>query len=678
MTAASLILATVALPLLGGILGRLLGFHSWLARWTAGLAGAAGGLAGLALAGELLWQGGRAAFEWPWFDTGYTLALAVDPLSAFFLLPISLLSAVTAVYGASYLGASHGGGHSPAAGSPHGADPVNPANVGLFAGFLQAGMALVLLAQDGLGFLVAWEVMSLAAFFIIALDDAQAENRAAAWIYLVASHIGAAFLLFFFLYLGMRAGDFSFEALAGLALSDRARRALTLAAVIGFGAKAGFVPLHVWLPDAHPAAPSHISALMSGAMTKTGIYGLLRALTLVGLPGRPAAAALIGLGLVSGILGIVMANAQRDLKRLLAYSTVENLGIVALGLGVGLWGAATGQTVVAVLGLAGALVHVLNHALAKGLLFLAAGVLVQATGTRQLDRLGGLLKRMPGVAGSALTGAVAIAGLPPLNGFLGEFLIFLAAFTGLVSRHGESTVPLTLAIMGLALIGGLAAACFARVFGIAFLGEPRTAEAAEAAPPEAPMALAMALLAVGCVVALLGVAWSLPVLGRVVTTVLRLNPLEIELELLKAGVLLRAVIAGGGLLVVLAGFLAVVRHQLLAGREVGETPTWDCGYAAPTPRMSYTGSSFAQPLNDLFGAVRGGGEERPRLAGLFPATARFASRPGDACVERFYEPVFRRVETFFQSWRWVQSGRVQAYVLYIALTLLFLLGWNLW
>ena len=255
--------------------------------------------------------------------------------------------------------------------------------------------------------------------------------------------------------------------------------------MVGFGTKAGFWPLHVWLPEAHPAAPSHVSAVMSGVMLKTGIYGLLRVLTVLGPPPAWWGWLLVGIGVVSGVLGVVFALAQRDLKRILAYSSVENIGLVALGAGLGVLGLAFDLPVMAALGFAGALLHVLNHAIFKGLLFLGAGAVLHATGTRDIEHLGGLLRRMPSTAQAFLVGSAAISGLPPFNGFVSELLILLAALAGVSERAGGVAVPSTVAVAALGLVGGLAAACFARVFGVVFLGAPRRTldrEPAEATP----------------------------------------------------------------------------------------------------------------------------------------------------------------------------------------------------
>ena len=276
-------------------------------------------------------------------------------------------------------------------------------------------------------------------------------------------------------------------------------------ALVGFGTKAGFIPLHVWLPEAHPAAPSHVSAVMSAVMIKTGIYGLVRVMMLLGAPQAWWGWVLCGIGLSSGVIGVLLALAQHDLKRLLAYHSVENIGIIALGLGVGTLGLCAGLPAVAVMGFAGALLHVLNHALFKGLLFLAAGNVVHSAHTREIDHLGGLLRRMPRTGAIFLIGAAAISGLPPLNGFISEFLIYLASFKGAVTLEGANSVPMLATIAGLALIGGLAAACFTKAFGIVFLGQPRSEHAEQAHEVGLAMVMPGVVLAAACIlIGLLG------------------------------------------------------------------------------------------------------------------------------------------------------------------------------
>ena len=391
------------------------------------LLGAGGAVAGCALA--LLPAarglcGAAVSIRYPWSLPGGTFYAEIDSLSAFFLIPALGLPLVSAIYGGKYMMAYAGKKSLGAS--------------WFFYNLLAAGMAMSIVARNAVLFLMAWETMALASFFLVTFENEKPEAREAGWIYLVATHIGTAFLLVFFLLPGGESLDFDrFNPGAHPGL-------LFLLALVGFGTKAGFMPLHVWLPEAHPAAPSHVSAVMSGAMIKTGIYGLLRALMLLGQPPAWWGWVLVVIGISSGVLGVLFALAQHDLKRLLAYHSVENIGIIALGLGAGLLGVSYHSPVLAVLGFGGGLLHVLNHALFKGLLFLGAGSVAHGTGTREIDRLGGLLKRMPWTGITFLVGAAAISGLPPLNGFISEFLIYLGAFGAIQGTPAESILGITL------------------------------------------------------------------------------------------------------------------------------------------------------------------------------------------------------------------------------------------
>jgi hydrogenase-4 component B len=579
----------------------------------------------------------------------------VDALTAFFLIPIFGLSALCAVYGVDYLAAWRGK-------KSFGAS-------WFFFNLLVASMVLVVLARNAVLFLTAWELMALTSFFLVTFEDEKESVREAGWTYLVASHLGTAFLLVMFILLGREAGSLDFDRFAPAHAG-----AIFLLAVIGFGTKAGFMPLHVWLPEAHPAAPSHVSALMSGVMIKLGIYGLLRSLTFLGPPPLWWGWLLVAIGLSSGVLGVLFALAQHNLKRLLAYHSVENIGIIAFGLGVGLLGLSSGSTQLAVLGFAGGLLHVVNHALFKGLLFLGAGAVAHATGTRDLEHMGGLAKRMPWTAATFLVGAVAISGLPPLNGFVSEFLIYLGSYTGAVHGAASVAVPLLGVIAGLALIGGLAAACFTKAFGVAFLGEPRHEHARHAHEPGWAMRLPMGLLAAGCVLVGLLAPFVVRILSPVLATLTHGPPAEALSE--TAQPLTLIVLASGGL-IVLAGGLFWVRHGLLSGRRVDAAGTWDCGYARPTARMQYSASSFAQPLTELFGAFLRTRRKFEPPAGLFPTASSLATETPDTASEFLFRPLFAGTGWALARLRWLQQGRIQLYVLYIALTLLVLLIWKL-
>ena len=583
--------------------------------------------------------------------------IKVDALAAFFLLPIFALSALAAVYGGQYLLAWRGRKSLGAA--------------WLFYNLLLASMVMVVLAHNGVLFLVAWETMALSSYFLVTFEHEEETVRQAGWTYLVASHLGTAFLLAMFVLLGRGSDSLDFDH-----FSSANAGALFLLALVGFGTKAGFMPLHVWLPEAHPAAPSHVSAVMSGVMIKMGIYGLLRTLTFLGTPPAWWGWVLIGVGLTSGVLGVLFALAQHDLKRLLAYHSVENIGIIALGLGVGLLGVSSHSPVLAVLGFGGALLHVLNHALFKGLLFLGAGSVLHGAGTLEIDHLGGLAKRMPWTATTFLVGAAAISGLPPLNGFVSEFLIYLGAFNG-VRQRGAVAVPLLAAITGLALIGGLAAACFTKAFGIVFLGEPRSDHAAQAHESGAAMRWPMALLAAACVLIGLGAPLALRPLAGVLALVSGLTPQTVDEKLAGATGPLRWVITGSAVFVVLVAALAWLRRRLLRGRRVAQSVTWDCGYAQPSARMQYTASSFAQPLMTLFAPLLHTRRKLTAPEGYFPGSASLTTATPDAARVGLYEPAFSGVGWVLARLRWLQQGRIQLYVLYIALTLLVLLVWKL-
>ncbi len=590
--------------------------------------------------------------------------VALDPLSALFLLPLLLLSILSALYGARYLKTQQ---EAPAIGSHW-----------FFFNLLVAGMIMVLLARNGLLFLVAWEGMSLAPFFLVVFEDHQASSRKAAWTYLVAAHLGGVFLILLFILMGWDKGTLDFVRLVpGGAESPIGAGGLFLLALVGFGAKAGFIPLHVWLPEAHPAAPSHVSALMSGIMIKMGIYGLLRIITLLGPPEIWWAYLLIGIGLTSGILGVLFALAQHDLKRLLAYHSVENIGIIALGLGIGLLGLSIGSPTLAVLGFAGGLLHVINHALFKGLLFFGAGAVLRGTGTMEIDHLGGLQKRMPWTGTLFLVGAAAICGLPPLNGFVSEFLIYLGSLNGLLDLAAVPSGALIASLAGLALIGGLAVACFTKAYGIIFLGEPRSQAARQAQEVGLLMRSAMAVLALACVLLGFGGPWVVAALGPVLKTVTLLPAEAVQSGLDRARQPLTMIVYAALGLLFLAALMTLARRLMLSHRVVTRTETWGCGYTAPTPRMQYTASSFAQPLTDLFRIFLHTRQKAQKPKGLFPSSASFSSETPDVFQKGVYEPAFSLIARLMSGLQWLQQGRVQLYILYIVVTLFGIFIWKL-
>ena len=658
----NVLLAAMVVLVVSGFLALVAGGHPLLSK-VLGAGGAVVGCAlGLASALGSVIRASTESLEHIW-DVPYgSFSVSLDPLSAWFVLPICGICGLSAIYGADYLDAYQ--------------ERKSLGSHWFFFNLLAASMLMVVTARNGVLFLVAWEVMSLASYFLVVFDDEDESVLEAGQTYLIATHLGTAFLLVFFIVLGQRAGSLDFATIVAAGPTDAATGGLLfLLALVGFGTKAGLMPLHVWLPEAHPVAPSHVSAVMSAVMVKVGIYGLVRALIL--LPPAPAwwGGLLIGIGIVSGIWGVLFALAQHDLKRLLAYHTVENIGIIALGLGVGLFGVSSHAPLIAVLGLSGALLHVVNHAMFKGLLFLGAGAVLHATGTREIDRLGGLAKRMPWVAGAFLVGAVAIVGLPPLNGFASEFLIYLGAFHGEVFPAFGQAVPCLLVIPALALMGGLAAVCFTKVVGVVFLGEPRTEQAAGAHRPSLLMSLPMLVLAAGCLLVGIAPQRVVAVLIPVVSQVVRIDPATLSTHVENAMVPLRFISLVSGVLIGLALVLAVLRKVLLSGREVATSGTWGCGYTRPTARMQYTSSSFAQPTIFFFMPLFRIRQTLIAPEGLFPQRAAFSAESEDPAKEMLYLPAFRWVGRLLARLRWLQRGHLHIYILYIGVTLVALLIW---
>lgn len=615
------------------------------------------------LAAQVLTGAQSVTFTGNWSIPFGSLAVNIDGLCAFFLMVISLISMLAAVYGRGYL-ANHG----------------TARKVGvswLSFNLLVLGMMLVVTAANGILFIMGWEVMSIAAFFLVTFDDQKSAVRKAGYTYLIATHIGTAFLFIMFWIFAVQTGgsmDFtSFGAIGSAPL--QIRNILFILALIGFGAKAGFMPLHVWLPEAHPEAPSHVSALMSGVMIKTGIYGILRVLTLLGEPNVWWGGALIVVGVVSGILGVGFALAQHDLKRMLAYCSVENIGIIAMGMGIGLTGISCGLPLLAVAGFAGALLHVMNHAVFKSLLFMGAGSVIQQTGTGEPEQLGGLFKKMPLTAITFITGAAAISGLPFLNGFVSEFLIYFSSFKALTLLSGQHTALPLVVILALAMIGGLAVACFTKAAGTVFLGAPRSTVTEHATDPGPSMLIPMLILAGICVTVGLFPFLILPVLKPGVVVISGLS------ESIVSGVFAQFAHIFSQALIIILGFTAALaalflaRYRLLKNRPVSWSETWGCGYAAPDSRMQYTASSFVQPIVDLGVWILGTKKHIALPKGYFPKAASLSTHTDDTFTMKLYRPLFLGIARLFGRLHWIQNGHLHLYLLYMAAVLIVMLVW---
>ncbi len=587
--------------------------------------------------------------------------LGVDPLSALFLLVIFLIAACSAVY-------AHG--YWPAA-----KNPCTERRLSLCFGLLTASLALLVLARDAITFLMAWEVMAISCYFAMTVESQRMEVRDAGTLYMVATHTATLALFAMFALLQAQTGTFSFPAAHSLNSQTVVATAIFITACIGFGLKAGLMPLHIWLPSAHASAPTHVSALMSAVLIKTGIYGMIRLLTFFQLPPLWWGITLLVAGCISAVLGVAFALGQHDLKRLLAYHSIENVGIITIGLGVALIGHATGNIPVTILGIGGSLLHVVNHALFKSLLFLGAGSVIHATGTREIDALGGLARPMPFTAFYFLLGAAAICGLPPLNGFVSEYLIYLGLFGGITGGKGAAVPFMALAAPALALVGGLAVACFIKVYGAAFLGLPRTPAPLKTHEGTWQMLTPMGLLAICCLIIglfpsslagylLSAVAVVTPTAASGSRAFLTFAPLG-WISVLGAVVL--------SLTLLLTGLFSLIRRS----SPYCERVTWDCGYLQPTPRTQYTASSFAEMLVKLLAGVLRPRCEQPRLKAIFSGPSSFASHLPEALLDLVLTPFFRSIDERFSLLRRVQHGQLHLYVFYVFATLVALLVWSI-
>ncbi|RII28850.1 MAG: hydrogenase [Geobacter sp.] len=647
---AALLAALSGMPMIvRGVNSRFGQRFATLTMVLAALAGVGGAFISLLNRSRILFQ-----LAWP-FPFG-PAEIGIDPLTAFFSLPILIVALCCSLYALDYWPARD--------------NPRTVRKLTLFFGLLVSSMLFVLMARSAGLFLLAWEIMALASYFVLTTDDHTAEVRDAGSLYLICTHTGTLALFAAFALLKSISGGYTFPGAGSLSAVAPLATAFYLLVLVGFGFKAGIMPLHVWLPSAHANAPSHVSAIMSGVILKVGIYGIVRTLSFFTDLPLWWGMVLLVLGMVSGIAGVLYALGQHDLKRLLAYHSIENIGIITMGIGMALIGASLGSPVLVLLGMAGALLHVLNHATFKALLFLGAGSVIHAVGTREIDRMGGLLRRIPWTAAAFLVGAAAICGLPPLNGFVSELLIYLGFFNGVIGHSGAAVIGLSLAAPALALIGGLAVACFVKVFGVVFLGVPRVPSAT--VPHEAGgwMRLPMMILAGVCLVIGVAPVATVPLLDAAVATWYQGSGEYLSLT---------AITPLSWITYLAVGLLATaLMTMLLYRRQLGKSTvttsaTWGCGYLAPDGRMQYTASSFAGSLVDLFSGILCPDRHAPAIKSIFPTRARFESHVPETVLERVYLPILAYVYEKFVPLRRLQNGQIHLYILYTFITLVVLL-----
>ena len=633
------LLALATAGILAGMMTSLTMPRSWVSL-TCGGAACACIAAVMILTGAPVWE-----YRSDWIVGGEHILLRLDEIGAFFLLLLCVVGSAGAIYSREYWSDDE--------------QPRSARTGRLWWNIMLLSMGLVLTSCNGLHFLLAWEIFAVSAYFLITLDREKADVRSAGWTYLAASHAGTLMLFAFFASLAGHTGSWELGPMRHLP----ELAPLYWLVLAGFGIKAGLFPLHIWLPSAHANAPSHVSAIMSGMAIKMGVFGLVRFASWMPLPAG-AGWTVAALGCGSAVLGVAFALGQHDLKRLLAYHSVENIGIILIGLGFAMVARQRGCPEWGVLAMAGALLHVWNHGLFKALLFLGAGSVLHATGTREMSRLGGLWRAMPWTTGFFTLGAMAISGLPPLNGFVSEWLVFSGLFDAGTRLGGALPGAVPAAVL-LGATGALALACFIKVCGVVFLGAARTKSAQNPRECGPAMRSAMALLASGCLAIGLAPALFWPTLLHVAGGWFGTGtPLDLPNRLAPLGTahLLIAVLA------VTAAMLAVRQLRSRTARAV----TWDCGYATPSARMQYTAVSFAGIITGWFSWILHPETHETRPEGFFPTRADRTQHTPETVLERVVRPCGNVILKLADLARGFQHGKTQAYILYLCAALVLL------
>ena len=597
------------------------------------------------------------------------IPLRIDPLSAWFILIINLTSFTGVVYGSAYLNSY----------------PVQPSLVSfhwILYLLFNASMIIVVMVQHSIAFIVAWEVMSLSSMFLVLFDYTNPKVLKAGINYMVQMHISVVLLTIAFIWVYFKTGTFDFRGI-GVFFSFNPNIWLFLVFFTGFGLKAGFLGLHTWLPAAHPAAPSHISGVMSGVIVKMGIYGIIRIITFLKTDWAILGGIVLTLSLLTAIFGIMNAAVHRDFKKMLAYCTIENIGLIGIGMGLGMIGIAEGNVVLATLGFAGSLIHVLNHSLYKSLLFFSAGSVYTQTHTRDMDKLGGLIRKMPKTAMLFLAGALAIGGLPPLNGFISEFLIYSGVLTGIKSAGIEQATLMILTFAGMSLIGGISVLAFTKAFGTIFLGIPR--QNLKQTPAE--VSFVMLLPQYIIIASMLFVAFFPGIIigmaGRVLNS-FSFSGITFSMDYIKGYIsVMKNISIASAVFLGITGLVFVLRRFIISGNAIENSTTWGCGYQAPESGMQYTGKSFSKSFGKLmnFILIEKKSYNEIDRGEIFPASRSYRSFYLDIFDNKIIDPVIHLITRFMNLFQFIQNGRIQAYVIYgIVFILIIFIGTvlNIW
>lgn len=517
-------------------------------------------------------------------------------------------------------------------------------------------MLMLCVVQNSIAFLVSWEIMALSSFFLVIYESEKPETIKAGINFFIQSHISVVLLTAGFMMIASKTGSYSFTAIPRYCMENNGMAAFLLL-FAGFAVKAGFVPFHTWLPYAHPAAPAHISGVMSGVIIKIGIFGILRMITWFSIDFVTAGSIILAVSAISGLYGVMMAILQHNLKKLLAYHSIENIGIIGMGIGLGCIGAGNGSTLLATLGFAGALLHTLNHALFKSVLFFCSGNVYHGTHTLDIESLGGLAKKMPWTAALFLIASIAICGLPPMNGFISEFLIYRGLFGWMQGAEPGVTTGAVFSILALVMIGGLAILCFTKAFGIIFLGSPRKEiEAHEMEPCRiVPLVIeAVIMLSIGLCPGFF---------ASLMKKALECFPYAYYAALESTADLNLVGLAGLAFLL-LAAFIYVAKSRHNSRRQVSQGPTWGCGYTEGTPKIQYTATSFVKTYVQLFSFVLGNKKHQQLPTDIFPTSGHFESESYDKLESTFIDKPLGAYRTLMDRFSFLQNGKMQFYVLY--------------
>jgi hydrogenase-4 component B len=580
------------------------------------------------------------------------IPLRIDALSAWFILIINFTSFTGVLYGAGYLKSS----------------VVKPTLISfhwiLYITF-QSSMITVSMVQHSIVFIVAWEIMSLSSLFLVLFDYTNPKVIKAGINYLVQMHISVVFLTVAFIWVYLKTGTFDFKGISTF-FDLKVNLWLFLLFFAGFSLKAGFIGFHTWLPQAHPAAPSHISGVMSGVIVKMGIYGIFRVITCLKSDYLLIGEIVLTLSLLTGLFGIFNAAVHRDFKKMLAYCTIENIGIIGIGIGLGLIGIGKGQGLLSFLGFGGALLHVLNHSLFKSLLFFSAGSVYNETHTRDMDKLGGLSKNMPKTSALFLIGAIAIGGIPPLNGFISEFLIYCGILNGISSSGIALITLMILTFAGMSVIGGVSILTFTKTYGTIFLGTPRQKLKHEPSEVSLLMLFPQYLI----ILFMLIIAFFPGYFIRIIFVILDTNTfpnISFNIPDLQGYITaLRNISLASVLFICVIGIMYFIRYFLTGKTEKVYLPTWGCAYTAPNVRMQYTGKSFSKSFGKLlnFMLIEKKGYKELERDETFPVTRKYHSFYLDFFESSIIDPLINRVTRFINMFQFIQNGKIQAYVIY--------------